>query len=103
MKIKNKKHELALIASIMSHRIGDGLFVIHNMPFIASNEIIVDWAIEFQKIHKGTDWEHLLNSEDVTIKTISTAFVNEIIETWDDAIEDYALYKLETYENDTKN
>lgn len=103
MGIKNKKQELILTASIMSYYIGDALFVKHEMPFIASHEIIVGWAREFQKIHKNTNWDAIFDSENTKVQPLSKAYSDDVIITWDEVIEDYVLYKLENYDNDTKS
>ncbi|HEY5392459.1 MAG TPA: hypothetical protein VIJ57_10115 [Hanamia sp.] len=63
--------------------------------YMHTADTISDWAIQFIKKHKNTNWEDVLHNS--ALKPLSKAFKSTII-CWDDAIIDFAHYKLEGYQ-----
>ncbi len=112
MKTLNKKdyaRECSMVAAIIADHILKRLYNKSQIGYIAVVDLISSWAIEFVEKHKKTNWEDVLEND--TMHPISKKFqkkriirtrlnqkrevVPYIIGCWDDAIADFAEYKLE--------
>lgn len=90
--MKNEqKIELAQIAAIMSDHICDKLHEKMGTKYTDATFTIALWALEFFNKHKRTNWEKALEAP---MKPLSKA--GQQIICWDDAVVDFANFKLET-------
>ena len=88
-------HEVAMVAAIIGDTITKRFY-----PEVQKNgggymitvDLIGTWAIEFAKMHEKTLWEKVLENG---LKPLSKS-KREII-CWDDAVIDFAEFKLEQY------
>jgi hypothetical protein len=98
MKAKDIQKEIGAISVIISTEIFEKLYEIFKSRgaggFIDVSYEIANWAIEFEKKHRKTNWEDLLETG---LKPISKAFQEKNYEIicWDDTILDFANFKLE--------
>jgi hypothetical protein len=88
--------EVGMVSAIIADHITKKLYKkmqANGTGYISTIEQISEWAIEFVEKHKNTKWEDVLMDE--TIKPISKAIKSIIC--WDDAVFDFAQYKLENF------
>lgn len=88
-------HEVGMVGAIMGDHICKKLYPEvqkRGEGYITTIDMIGKWAIEFAKKHEKTNWEKVL---DQGMKPLSKGF-GEII-CWDDAVVDWAYYKLAQY------
>lgn len=90
--------EIGMIAAIISDHIMEKLYELHQQRgtgYISTVETISDWSVEFLEAHKRTNWEEVLN--DNSFKPKSANWPSGEIICWDDAVIDFAYYKLENF------
>jgi len=90
--------EIGMIAAIISDNIMKELYEETGNTYLVAVEKISDWALEFLEEHKRTDWEKVL--EESTLKPKSEQWSKDGISSiicWDDAVIDFAYYKLEQF------
>jgi len=92
---KERHIEIAAVSAIISNLFFDKLLKLfdqNNMGgFIFTTYEIAAWAVEFDKMHRKTNWEEVLEKG---YKKMSEHFTQDVI-CWDDAIMDFAHYKYE--------
>lgn len=89
---KELTKETAMVAAIMADVISEKLYnkmMENGSGYIATFELIADWAIEFMEKHKDTDWDTALEND---LRPLSKELHSIIC--WDDCVMDYAFYKL---------
>jgi hypothetical protein len=89
--------EVGIVAAIMSDTIFEKLYKVcqqNGTGYITTAETISEWVLEFVLKNKQTNWEDLLEKGIVPL----SKEISEVI-CWDDAIFDYAHYKLEQLKN----
>lgn len=95
---KNKfGKEVGMVAAIMADSIFEKLYKVcqsNGTGYISTAETISEWAVEFAIKHEKTNWEDLLEKG---MPSLSKE-ISEII-CWDDAIFDYAHFKLQEMQN----
>ena len=87
--------EVAMVAAIMGDNIMEKLYAKvqeRGEGYMATIDVLSDWAIEFAKKHAKTNWEKVLEKG---MKPLSKS-MSEII-CWDDAVIDFAHHKLDTF------
>jgi hypothetical protein len=99
MKKKELEHiqEVGAVSAIISDAILQQFYEKAQIGFINTAYTIADWAIEFIKKHKRTNWEKV---QDKGMKPLSKYFKSEEggeVICWDDAVIDFAWYKYEQY------
>lgn len=94
MNKKDFAHEVGMVSAIISDTIMKRFYEKNGQGYCAVVDQIADWAMEFVKKHKNTDWEVILF--DGALKPLSKRFKGDII-CWDDCVIDFAEYKLQTY------
>ena len=103
MNVKQYIREVGMIAAIISDNIMKQLYEETGNTYLMAVEKISDWALEFLEEHKRTDWEKVL--EENTLKPKSEQWskggISSII-CWDDAVIDFAYYKLEQFKKNGK-
>lgn len=88
------KKDYGMVAAIIADNIFKGLYDKQGQGYIQAADTIADWAMEFIKKHENTNWEDVLFN--ISLKPLSKEMAaNEMI-CWDDAVIDFAHYKLET-------
>ncbi len=92
-KAQFKKVDFGMVCAIISDNIMKQLYEKQQQGYIQAAATIADWSEEFENKHKKTNWEDALEKG---MKNLSKYFKSEII-CWDDAIIDFAHYKLENY------
>lgn len=88
-------NEVGMVSAIISDHIMKRLYAEmqkRGTGYISTVEKISEWAQEFVKKHKKTNWEDVLMEGMKTLHPKSS----EII-CWDDAVMDFANYKLEQF------
>jgi hypothetical protein len=92
---KERHIEIAAISAIISNVIFNKTYELFNNGnmggYIFTAYELAAWAIEFDKMHRKTDWEEVLENG---YKKLSEHFTQDVI-CWDDAIMDFAHYKYE--------
>lgn len=88
--------EIAAISAVISDTIFKRAYEyfngIGNMGgYVYTAYELADWAVEFEQKHRDINWEEVLEKG---YPKLSKEFTSEII-CWDDAIMDFALFKLE--------
>ena len=94
----NKAKEVGMVSAIIADSVMKKLYPKVQETghgYMQTVDIISDWAIQFIKKHKNTDWEDVLHNS--ALKPLSKGFKSTII-CWDDAVIDFAHYKLEGYQ-----
>lgn len=84
--------EVGRVAAIIADTILKDLYPIiqsKGAGYIATVDLISEWACEFVETHLNTNWEQALEDG---LKPVSNK-VSEII-CWDDCVVDYAYHKL---------
>lgn len=84
--------EVAMTSAIMGDCITKKLYKLmqsNGCGYVDTMSVIADWAIEFEKKHRKTKWENVLQNE---MKPLSKEMKSIIC--WDDAVYDFAYYKL---------
>lgn len=91
----NKKEfakEVGMVASIMADHVSEKLYTAMQSKgsgYMATHEQIADWAVQFVEEHENTNWEDLLDGNTKPkSKEVGSIFC------WDDAVIDFAFYKL---------
>lgn len=87
--------EVAMVAAIIGDTITKRLYEAVQRKgegYMTTMDLIGDWAIEFAKKHEKTSWEKVLEKG---MKPLSKK-MEEII-CWDDAVIDFAEFKLEKF------
>lgn len=98
MKVKQYIKEIGMIAAIISDHITNELYDLHQKKgegYISTVETISNWSLEFLEAHKRTNWEEVLDN---TLKPKSKKWGSNSIICWDDAVIDFAYYKLENFD-----
>lgn len=88
--------EIGMIAAVISDNIMKPLYEETSNTYMVAVEKISDWAVESLEEHKRTDWEAVLNES--ALKPRSEQWSKQGISSiicWDDAVIDFAYYKLE--------
>lgn len=92
---KERHIEIAAISTIISDVIFKKAYELFNNGnmggYVYTAYELAAWAVEFDKMHRKTNWEDVLEKG---YKKLSEHFTQEII-CWDDAIMDFAHYKYE--------
>jgi hypothetical protein len=100
---KERHIEIAAISAIISDVIFKKAYELFNNGnmggYVFTAYELAAWAVEFDKMHRKTDWENVL---DKGYKKLSEHFTQDVI-CWDDAIMDFAHYKYEQEEKRIKN
>ena len=100
---KERHIEIAAISAIISDVIFKKAYELFNNGnmggYIFTAYEIAAWAVEFDKMHRKTDWEDVLEKG---YKKLSEHFTQNVI-CWDDAIMDFAHHKYEQEEKRIKN
>lgn len=92
---KQEIKDVAMVSAIIADHITKKLYEQvqkQGHGYIVTMETIAEWALEFVKKHKNTNWEDALEKG---IKPLSNTF-GEII-CWDDAVIDFAFFKLKEF------
>lgn len=87
--------EVGMVAAIISDVIFEKLYEAWQQKgsgYISTSETVAEWALEFALNHESTIWENALENG---IKPLSNQ-ITEII-CFDDAIMDFAHFKLEQF------
>lgn len=90
-------HEVAMVSAIISDHILKDLYPEvqkRGNGYVFAVDMLANWAIEFAEKHTKTSWEKVLEEG---MQPLSKE-MKEII-CWDDAVIDFACYKLEQYKN----
>ncbi|MBP7845850.1 MAG: hypothetical protein KA007_00230 [Candidatus Pacebacteria bacterium] len=92
---KERHIEIAAISAIISDVIFKKAYELFNNGnmggYVYTAYELADWAVEFDKMHRKTNWEEILENG---YKKMSEHFTQNVI-CWDDAIMDFAHYKYE--------
>lgn len=100
---KERHIEIAAISAIISDVIFKKAYELFNNGnmggYVYTAYELAAWAVEFDKMHRKTDWEEVLEKG---YKKLSEHFTQNVI-CWDDAIMDFAHYKYEQEEKRIKN
>lgn len=92
---KERHKEIAAISAIISNVIFNKAYKLFNDGnmggYIYTAFELADWAIEFDKMHRKTNWEEILEKG---YKKLSEHFTQDVI-CWDDAIMDFSHHKYE--------
>ena len=89
--------EVAMISAIMGDTIMKKLYPEvqkRGNGYMVTADLISDWAVEFAKKHEKTFWETILEEG---MKPLSDKMKSIIC--WDDAVIDFAEFKLTEYKN----
>lgn len=84
---------VAMTASLMAEHVSEKLYLhLHSVGhgYVATHEQIAEWALCFEKKHRNTNWDEVLERE---MKPLSSEV--DSIFSKDDAVIDYACYKME--------
>lgn len=95
MKTQERINEVGMVSAIISDHIMKHLYAEmqkRGTGYISTVEKISEWAQEFVEKHKKTNWEDALEKGIKPLHPKSS----EII-CWDDAVMDFANYKLEQF------
>lgn len=87
--------EVGMVSAIISDNIMKKLYETMGEGYIAAVEQITEWATQFVKKHKNTNWEEVLFDE-TELKPLSKKYKGPLA-CWDDAVIDFAWYKYEQY------
>ena len=91
--------EVAMVSAIMSDAILKELHKelqdFHQQGYIGAIVTISDWAAEFEKKHRETNWEDVLMNN--SLKPLSEHLAKHEIICWDDAVMDFAHFKFEQF------
>lgn len=95
--MSKKEHikEVALIAVILGDHFTEKLYTLiqqQGQGYMATADTLSDWAIEFEKKHRKTNWEKVLEKG---MKPLSKEMSSIIC--FDDAIYDFGYYKLQKF------
>ena len=93
---KEQLIEIATISAIISNTIFQKLYDKSEIGYMAVADQIAEWAFEFDEKHRDTNWVDLTNNGE-SLKAISKCLNNLSIICFDDAIIDFAHFKLENY------
>jgi hypothetical protein len=95
MKNKERHIEIAAISAIISNVIFNKAYELFNNSgmggYVYTTYELAAWAVEFDKMHRKTNWEKVLEKG---YKKMSNHFTQDVI-CWDDAIMDFAHHKYE--------
>lgn len=95
MKKEEFAKEVGLVAAIMGDHITKRLYKEvqrRGNGYIFTIDMLSDWAVEFVKKHCHINWEKVLGEG---MPCVASGGGTNIC--WDDAVMDYANYKLEQY------
>jgi hypothetical protein len=105
---QKQMHEIGMVAAVISDAILKKLYKYAETGYCEVVSTISDWAAEFEKKHRNTDWEEM---EENPVKPLSNHFKKMKAEVngkpqrgwdigcWDDAVIDFAHYKFEQYKS----
>lgn len=100
---KERHIEIAAISAIISDVIFKKAYELFNNGnmggYVYTAYELAAWAVEFDKMHRKTNWEEVLEKG---YKKLSKHFTQNVI-CWDDAIMDFAHHKYEQEEKRIKN
>jgi len=82
----------AIIADCVTKKLYDKMST-QGTGYVSTVEKIADWAIEFVKKHKKTNWEKILEKG---MKPLTPAMGSILC--WDDAVIDFAYFKLNAFD-----
>ena len=92
---KERQIEITAISMVISNTIFDKAYELFNNGgmggYVFTAYELAKWAVEFEKMHRKTNWEDLLEKG---YTKMSKHFTQDVI-CWDDAIMDFAHYKYE--------
>lgn len=92
---KETNIEIAAISAVIADTIFKKAYDFFNNNgmggYIFTTYEIAGWAVEFERKHRDTNWEEVLEKG---FKKLSNEFKGDVI-CWDDAIMDFAQHKLE--------
>lgn len=97
MTAKETNIEVAAISAVISNTIFNKAYEFFNNNgmggYIFTTYEIAAWAVEFEELHRNTNWEQVLENG---FKNLSQEFKQQII-CWDDAVMDFAHHKFEEF------
>ena len=84
--------EIAMVAAIMGDCITKKLYKLmqsNGCGYVDTMSVIADWAIEFERKHRKTKWEDVMDGDMTPLSKEMKSII-----CWDDAVYDFAHYKF---------